>query len=151
MRLPVLAGTILLAGCASIMHGTSQGVGLSSSPTAAKVTVDNKPLGITPVVASLSRKNTHIVRFDMDGFLPYEATVTRKVSGWVWGNIVFGGLIGLAVDAISGGLYELSPDQVSATLGKATSLAPAKQGELNIFVVLAPDPSWRKIGQMSRE
>ena len=121
MRRTFLVGTILLAGCATIMHGTSQGIGLSRSPTNATVTVDNKPIGNTPVVATLSRKDTHIVKFAMAGFLPYEATVTRKVSGWVWGNIVFGGVIGLAVDAISGGLYELSPDQVAANLSKQTS------------------------------
>ncbi|MCX5765610.1 MAG: PEGA domain-containing protein [Gemmatimonadetes bacterium] len=153
MRYLATVGLLLLAGCATIMHGTSQGLGLSSSPTDAKVTVDNKPLGNTPVVATLSRKDTHIIRFEMAGFLPYEATVTRKVSGWVWGNIIFGGLIGLAVDAITGGLYELSPEQVTATLGKQTgaNVTPAKPGSLNIFVVLAPDASWHKVGQLSRQ
>lgn len=87
----------------------------------------------------------------MDGFMPYETNVTRKVSGRVWGNIVFGGLIGLAVDAITDGLYELSPEQISATLGKQTGAAPAKPESLNIFVVLTPDPAWRKIGLLSRE
>ena len=133
------------------MHGTSQGIGLSSSPTNATVTVDNKPLGNTPVVATLSRKDTHVVKFEMAGFLPYETNVMRKVSGWVWGNIVFGGLIGLGVDALTGGLYELSPDQVTANLSKLTGANTTKPGTLNIFVVLAPDPSWRKVGQMIRE
>jgi len=32
------------------------------------------------------------------------------------GNIVFGELIGLAVDAMSGGLYNLTPTQISAQL-----------------------------------
>ena len=32
------------------------------------------------------------------------------------GNIVFGGFIGLAVDAISGGIYQLTPDQVLAEM-----------------------------------
>lgn len=43
----------------------------------------------------------------MDGYLPDETTLTKKVSGWVRGNLVFGGLIGLAVDAISGGMAQL--------------------------------------------
>jgi hypothetical protein len=33
-------------------------------------------------------------------------------SGWVWGNIAFGGLIGLGVDFISGGAYQLYPDNL---------------------------------------
>jgi hypothetical protein len=60
------------------MHGTSQGIGLSSSPTAAKVTVANKSLGNTPLVASLSRKDTHVVRFDMDGFLAGQVNSLRS-------------------------------------------------------------------------
>jgi len=151
MRLALLAGTVLLAGCATIMHGSSQGVGLSSSPTAAKVTVDNKPLGVTPVVATLTRKDNHIVKFELDGFQPFEATLTRKTSGWVWGNIVFGGLIGLAVDAMTGGLYNLTPEQNAATMVKQSGAASTADGTLQIFVVLAPDPAWKKVGQLTRE
>ncbi len=42
--------------------------------------------------------------------------LNRKVSVWVWGNIVFGGLIGLPIDALTGGLYKIEPDVVSAEL-----------------------------------
>jgi uncharacterized protein YceK len=155
MRFSVLALTALLAvslaGCGSIMHGTTQGVGLASSPTNAKITIDNVAKGNTPVIAELTRKDTHIIKFELAGFMPYEATITRKVSGWVWGNIVFGGIVGLAVDAISGGLYELSPSEVTANLARQSALAPAKPGTVNVFVVLQPDPSWKKIGQLNRE
>ncbi len=54
----------------------------------------------------------------MPGYQPFEATLTRSVSGWVWGNIVIGGLIGLAVDSISGGLYSLAPEQITGVLNK---------------------------------
>jgi len=70
------------------------------------------------------------------------------VSGWVWGNLVIGGLVGLAVDAISGGLYKLTPDQMTATLSKQTSATDA--GMLQIFIVLRPDPDWQRIGQLTR-
>ena len=107
---------IALSGCATIMHGTSQDIGFQSAPTNAKVTVDGLPMGNTPVVAKLSRKDNHIVKMNLEGYQPFEATLTRGTSGWVWGNIVFGGLIGLAVDAMSGGLYNLTPTQISAQL-----------------------------------
>lgn len=68
------------------------------------------------MIAKLSRSDNHIVRIQMDGYQPFDATITRSVSGWVWGNLVFGGLIGLAVDATSGGLYKLTPEQVSAQM-----------------------------------
>ena len=72
------------------------------------------------------------------------------MSGWVWGNLLFGGVIGLAVDAITGGLYKLSPAQLSAELAKQTaSVAPTKDG---FYVVLVPkaDPAWLKVGQLQR-
>ncbi|NBW66228.1 PEGA domain-containing protein [bacterium] len=58
----------------------------ASSPTNAKITIDNVAKGNTPVIAELTRKDTHIIKFELAGFMPYEATITRKVSGWVWGN-----------------------------------------------------------------
>jgi len=147
-RLGLLFGTIALTACASIIHGSSQDIGISSSPTGAKVVVDNQPAANTPYVASLSRKDNHIVKLSMDGYAPAELTLTRSVSGWVWGNIVFGGLIGLGVDALTGGLYNLNPDQLQATLAaQRTSLAPAKNG---IYVVLLKRAAaeWTKVGQL---
>jgi hypothetical protein len=83
------------------MQGTKQQIGISSNPSGANVIIDGKNFGNTPLTAELSRKDNHIVKIELDGFLPYETTLTKKVSGWVAGNIIFGGLIGLAIDAIS--------------------------------------------------
>lgn len=138
----------IAAACGTIIHGTRQDVGVSSTPTGAQVVVDNMPLGQTPVVAKLTRKDNHVIRITMPGYQTFETNVTRSLSGWVWGNIVFGGLIGLAVDAITGGLYKLRPEQVTGTL--ATADVRSEQGGLYVAVVLAPDPSWEKVGQLTR-
>ena len=152
VRVPLLVGaTALLVSCASIIHGTQQDVGISSTPTGAQVTIDGAVGGTTPFVAKLRRKENHIVRMELAGYQPYETTVTHSVSGWVWGNVVFGGLIGLAVDAISGGLYQLTPEQLSATLlAKSASLARTPDG-LYVAVVLTPEPGWQKVGQLQHE
>jgi hypothetical protein len=147
----VVAATIVLCCCASIMHGTHQDVGISSNPTGAQVAVDGHPTGTTPVIANLSRKDNHIVRIDLAGYKPYETALTRSVSGWVWGNIVFGGLIGLAVDAISGGLYKLTPEQISATLLSGQASAVPSRDRLYLVVVLEPKEGWQRIGQLERE
>ena len=138
----------LVVGCATIMHGTSQQVGISSQPTGASVVVDSQPLGVTPVSAKLSRKNQHRITVTMSGYQPFEMVTTRKTSGWVWGNIVFGGLIGLVVDASTGGLYDVRPEQVAAQLAQAGAGGEMRDG--TIFVILVPnaDPSWHKIGQL---
>ena len=128
----------LLPGCATIMHGTTQDIGISSVPSGALVSVDNKTHGQTPVVAPLSRKDNHLVKVEFPGYQPFEATVTRSVSGWVAGNILFGGLIGLSVDAISGGLYTFGPEQITATLTASPQPAVAFQGEQQ--PVVPPQP-----------
>ncbi len=151
---PLIAVSVMLAplaGCATIMHGSSQDVGLSSNPTAAKVIVDGKPLGNAPVVTKLSRKDNHVIRMELDGYSPYEATMTRGVSGWVWGNLVFGGLIGLAVDAVSGGLYKLSPEQVMGEMAKQGASVQSTKDGLYVTVVMSPDPTWQRIGTLERE
>lgn len=139
---------VLSAGCASIMHGTTQKIGVSSSPTGASVIVDNKPLGMTPVFADLKRGEEHIISIEAPGYQKAQLTVTKSVSGWVWGNIVLGGLIGLAVDAITGGLYNLSPEQITAELKKSDVSASVNDGDVVVLAVLKPDPTWQKVGQL---
>jgi hypothetical protein len=140
-----------LTGCATIMHGAHQDVGISSSPTNASVAVDQKPVGHTPVIASLGRGDNHIVRIEFVGYQPYEATLTKKVSGWVWGNIVFGGLIGLAVDAISGGLYNLTPEQINGTLAHQLGSTTITKDGIYVVLVQYADPNWTQIGTLRRQ
>ena len=146
----VLAG-VMLAGCATIMNQTTQAIGISSNPTGATVTVDSEPHGKTPVVTKLSRKDNHVVKLELAGYKPFETTLTRHVSGWVWGNIAFGGLIGLAVDAITGGMYKLTPDQITGELRKEGQSALLRDDTLYVAVVLTPDPRWEKIGQLQKD
>lgn len=136
--------------CASIMQGTTQAVGMSSSPSGADVVVSGVSMGQTPLVADLRRKDHHIVRIELDGYEPFETTLSRGVSGWVVGNVLFGGLIGLAVDAISGGMYKLTPEQVSANLNRA-DIEFEGDDVLFIQVVLEVDPEWERIGELERE
>lgn len=140
----------LITGCATIMHGSSQEVSISSNPSNAEVTVNQQPMGTTPVVLDLDRKDTHRVAIELDGHLPYEMTLSRGVSGWVAGNIIFGGLIGLAVDAISGGMYKLSPEQITAEMRRASASTVANEDDIFITVVLEPKPDWKKVGQLEK-
>ena len=93
----------VLTGCATIMDGSKQKIGFSSNPTGAVVTVDGRTLGHTPLTEDLSTKNTHTVKMELIGYHPYEMTLTKKTNSWVWGNIIFGGFIGLGIDAITKG------------------------------------------------
>lgn len=145
-----LAVALALAGCATIMQGSEQGVAFSSNPSGAFVTVNGRALGTTPLLTDLKRRDTHMVRITMDGYQPYEMAMTRSLSGWVFGNIVFGGIPGLIVDLATGSLYKLSPEQVAANLNQVT--AYDLNGQMYIGVTLgAVDPAWEKVAEMERE
>jgi len=142
------SAALLTAACATIMQGTTQEVGVSSTPTDAEVIVDNQERGSTPLALDLERESQHTVRIEMDGYEPYEVTLTKSTSGWVWGNIVFGGLIGLAVDAITGGLYKLNPAQVEAELARAEDEAARLQVDeegVYLFVTMQPKVEWERL------
>ena len=131
---------ISLISCALIVHGTFQDIGINSSPSGAKVLIDNSEYGKTPVIAKLSRKIDHIIAIDLEGYEPYEITLTRKVDSWVIGNIVFGGLIGLAVDAAAGSMYKLTPEQVSAELISQPHSSLLLDDD-NIFILVTLNPN----------
>lgn len=145
LKLSALAS---LTSCATIMHGTRQSVGIASNPTNACVWLDRTYVGNTPIIVEMTRKDNHIVTIQLDGYQTYEAAFSRQVSGWVFGNVVFGGVIGLAVDAISGGIYRLTPDQIQAELRSNNTTCAKKSSDSYVFVVLEPNPSWEKVGNL---
>lgn len=133
------------------MQGSSEQVSVASTPTGARVFVDGRETGITPMIANLSRKDRHVLSIRMDGYQPYELPIARSVSGWVAGNIIFGGIPGLVIDAVTGGMYKLTPTQVTATLGQGAATFGEDGSGIVVAVALGVDPSWEKVGQMERE
>ena len=118
---PCLCAGILIVGfatsCASILHGTLQPLAVSSTPTGATVTVDGTNMGNTPVTASLSRKHEHTVKLELKGYKAAEVHLNKKIDGWFWGNILFGGVIGMVIDGSSGAMYKLTPTQPRPAVG----------------------------------
>jgi len=119
----VLAAT---SGCATIVSGTTERIRFESSPPGAQVRVDGRSY-TTPAAAELSRKNNYDVQFEKNDYLPATRQVTRDTNGWVWGNILIGGLIGLVVDYSTGAANDLEPDLVSVDLVR-TPPPPASNG-----------------------
>lgn len=139
----------LFSACATIMNGTKQSVGISSVPSGARVTIDGTAMGTAPVMAQLSRKKLHLIKIELDGYAPFELYTKRKYSGWLWGNVLLGGLIGLGIDVGTGGLYKIAPGRVSANLIQRTVQNHDKDS-LYIEAFLSPNSNWEKIGDMKK-
>ena len=77
-------------------------------------------LGTTPAVFKLKRKGSYSVTFKKPGYLSQTVQVTNKVAGsgsaGVAGNIIFGGIIGLGVDASTGAAKDLIPNPLNVDL-----------------------------------
>jgi hypothetical protein len=158
----VLAATMLgtLTNCASIVSGSSQSIDFSSQPSGAKITIDGRAYGETPKSISLPRigrvageakpKKEYAVKIEMEGFYPYEIKLKRELNSWTLGNLLFGGVIGILIDAGSGAMYKLTPDQIIAQMNRSTAMNQAEEGTIYVAVTLTPDPSWEKIGTMEK-
>jgi hypothetical protein len=145
MSVAILGGML---GCATIISGSDQEIKFQSHPDSAMVTIDGKALGKTPLIQKLSRKDKHDVRFELDGYAPVDMTLTRTVNGWVFGNIVFGGLIGVAIDGITGAMFALKPSDVQGELARSGTTTSVTQNGLYVVVVLHPEPGWQRIGTL---
>ena len=130
---------LLIVSCATIIHGSRQSVTLNSVPSGVNVIRQGAHIATTPAVVELPRNSTNVIlTFEKDGYEPVEIILNRKVDGWIVGNIVFGGLIGLAVDFISGAAYKLSPSEVNAALKelKAQGFDINENAKNNLIVVV---------------
>ena len=106
---------LLLPGCATIIHGTSQKLTVATHPSGAVVSdgVQNK---LTPAVIELKRKRDHVLTISKPGYETAIVPITHVVSGAVAANILGFGFIGWGVDAITGAQWELVPETVSVVL-----------------------------------
>lgn len=114
----VLLVPMIAWGCASIIEGKTQAVTFNSEPSGAQVIINGMPMGVTPATITLKKSeyDNANVTFKKEGHQDQQANLHTKVTAWFWGNIISGGLLGSATDAISGAMWEYSPDKHFVTL-----------------------------------
>ena len=124
--MPVLTIVMLMAvSCASIIHGSKQSVSFESSPAGATVEVFDA-MGVsygvcdTPCSLDLKRKREYKVKITKAGYAPAEMVIQKTTDGWLWGNCLIGGLLGIIIDLSTGAAYRLDPDQLQVTLSEET-------------------------------
>jgi hypothetical protein len=117
LGLPLFAG-----GCATIVGGgTNQPVTVQSTPAAANFTITSSSglqmsQGSTPSTVSLPRRNEYQIVVELAGYQPQSTVLTKGINGWIWGNLLFGWIIGFGVDFLTGSAYKLEPALVQVTM-----------------------------------
>lgn len=146
----IVAFTLIASGCASIVSGSKQRVSVSTTPANAKVLINGINVGATPLVTYLKRsEKTHRITIELEGYKPYNTTLKRKLNGWIFGNIIFGGLIGVIIDASTGAMYSVSENELLIGLENNVSLTKTKDG-IYVAVVMEANENWEKIGTLTK-
>jgi hypothetical protein len=141
---------VLLQGsCASIINGKKQTVNFQTNPTGAKVFINDKELGVTPLKLELERDHIHVVTFKLKGHEEYDLVITKDLSNWVWLNILLGGIVGIFVDDATGGAYLLIPES------STTELTPSEKSSITNIKGNAPlfakqGTEWKEIGYITK-
>lgn len=92
--------SVLSTSCATIFSGTNHEVKFDSSPSQATIKITN------------SGGDNKIVNLD------------PHISGWYWGNILIGGVVGmLIIDPATGGMYTFNTENAIETLPPAGAAA----------------------------
>jgi hypothetical protein len=115
----LLISCVLLTSCATILEGSRQEVSIHSNPAGANIFINGENKGATPRTILMKRKiSARTVVLSIDGYENYEVNTKRKLNGYFFGNILLGGVIGMAIDAATGAMYRITPAFIDVDLKK---------------------------------
>lgn len=120
----VLSVAVLLSttSCASLFTKSSKELTFKGVPGTTIIDVDkNVPIaevgqngfGNAKVKKQLKSKK---LRAQNDGFVPKDFKLDTKIQGAFWGNLIFGGIPGMAIDAATGKMMTWKDNVIDVTL-----------------------------------
>ncbi len=136
--LATVALAALCGGCASITRGTTDQVQILSEPSGAEARTSMGHVCTTPCTLQFNRKDEFTVTAAKAGYHTAEVPVRTRVAGTgaagFAGNVLVGGVVGMAVDAADGATLEHDPNPV------VLKLVPLRKGEAPRVIQQAPPP-----------
>ena len=153
LKFLAISSILLLSSCASIVSKSSWPITINSSPSEAKISIKDKKgieiyTGNTPATLKLKSgagffsKARYQVTFEKVGYDKKVVPVEFKLNGWYFGNIIFGGPIGLLiVDPATGAMFKLETEFLNETLSK--SIANVDTKELKLLDINKIPSEWK--------
>ena len=126
-----------LAGCATVMNGTSTPYSTASQPQGAAVKFSNGASCSTPCNLQLRRKDDVRADINMPGYKPTYILIQSKLGGASFGNILLGGGVGAIVDGSNGASNRLYPNPLNIKLAPEGSAEGAMLLDRNGNVVMS--------------
>lgn len=103
-----VAALVLLAGCATIVKGTTQTITVTSNVDGASVYLDGMKIGTTPFAGPVP-KSKGILSVEKPGYTKNTLALSTSIEPMFWGNIITGGTLGSITDFASGAAYQYAP------------------------------------------
>lgn len=134
----VAAFAVQASACATITRGTSQDWVIDTAPQGARVTTSNgHQCAATPCQLRMPRESTFVATVTLEGYETETVSVTHQLAnaggaGFA-GNVIFGGVVGMAIDSNNGATQDLAPNPVFLTLRPVQASAGGAGGTSNVF------------------
>ncbi len=149
----LLSSSILFTSCASIVSKSSYPISINSAPSEAQIVIKDKKgieifSGQTPATLKLKSgsgffgKARYQVTFNKSGYQTKTVPVEFKLNGWYFGNLLFGGVLGmLIIDPATGAMYKIETEFLNETLLPAKTTA---SNELRVYNLDEIPTEWNK-------
>lgn len=125
----LVVSSSLFVSCSAIINGSKQNVSIRATPIDAEIFVDGELAGTGTAAVKLKRGKEHVIEAKLEGYRVAKVTTDNSITGWFWGNCIFGGVIGMAVDLITGSAYDVDPEHVSLNLERNKASLEIHTGE----------------------
>ena len=116
MKAVIAIGLVILTGCASIVASGPDTMTVSSEPPGATVFLDSFQVGVTPTILRVDRSMQGLLILRKEGYNPAVWQISKPINGWFFGNLFFGGIIGIVVDAATGNIVKFSDAPIRINL-----------------------------------
>lgn len=107
----------LQTGCASIVNPGPEKLTVNTTPSEAQTNV-NGMSGTSPKTFIVEKGKEANIDVKKEGHQSVSRFVGTTLDPWFFGNILFGGIIGIIIDLVSGNSQKLKSNSVNITLPK---------------------------------
>lgn len=126
-----LALALTCSACATLVTGTRERISIRTEPSGASVSLaPGHYEARTPATFELPRAGApYLVTVSLEGYEPQRSYLRAEPNAWLWGNILIGGVIGIALDWAFGAINDLEPDQIDLVLQPLPAAPPEGASE----------------------